>query len=144
MNGDRDDDPQERPWHERTSTVVGASVAGLAVIGILFLLVSYIGQDDAPDQAPQYFIDEPSGSTSRVSSSSATTTTETVTSTSPPVTTDINPGDETTTSSSDTSTTELPTTDAPATRPTRTTDDGPSTSRSRPRLNETRTLYPRP
>jgi hypothetical protein len=140
VNGDRDDDPQERPWHERTSTVVGASVAGLAVIGILFLLVSYIGQDDAPDQAPQYFIDEPSGSTSRVSSSSATTTTETVTSTSPPVTTDINPGDETTTSSSDTTTSTYP----PTTRRTRTTDDGASTSRSRPRLNETRTLYPRP
>jgi hypothetical protein len=140
VNGDRDDDPQERPWHERTSTVVGASVAGLAVIGILFLLVSYIGQDDAPDQAPQYFIDEPSGSTSRVSSSSATTTTETVTSTSPPVTTDINPGDETTTSSSDTTTSTYP----PTTRRTSTTDDGASTSRSRPRLNETRTLYPRP
>jgi hypothetical protein len=143
VTGDRDDDPQERPWHERTSTVVGASVAGLAVIGILFLLVSYVARDDAPDQAPQYFIDEPTGS-SRISSSSATTTTETVTSTSPPVTTDINPGDQTTTSSPDTSTTESPTTDAPATRPTRTTYDGPSTSRSRPRLNETRTLYPRP
>ncbi|MBJ8341225.1 hypothetical protein JGU71_20270 [Antrihabitans sp. YC3-6] len=28
------------PWHERTSTVVGASIAGLIVLGILFLLVS--------------------------------------------------------------------------------------------------------
>jgi cytoskeletal protein RodZ len=142
VTGDRDDDPDGRPWHERTSTVVGASVAGLAVIGILFLLISYIARDvNAPDQAPQYYLDEPSGS-SRVtsSSSSTTTTTETVTSTSPPVTTDINPGDETTTSSSDTTSTIPPTT-----RRTTTTDDGgASTSRSRPRLNETRTLYPRP
>jgi cytoskeletal protein RodZ len=139
VTGDRDDDPDGRPWHERTSTVVGASVAGLAVIGILFLLISYIARDvNAPDQAPQYYLDEPSAS-SRTSSTSATTTTETVTSTSPPVTTDIN-GDETTTSSSDTTTTIPPTT-----RRTTTTDDGgASTSRSRPRLNETRTLYPRP
>lgn len=141
MTGDRDDDPDGRPWHERTSTVVGASVAGLAVIGILFLLISYIARDvNAPDQAPQYYLDEPSGSSRVTSSSSTTTTTETVTSTSPPVTTDINPGDETTTSSSDTTSTIPPTT-----RRTTTTDDGgASTSRSRPRLNETRTLYPRP
>jgi cytoskeletal protein RodZ len=141
VTGDRDDDPDGRPWHERTSTVVGASVAGLAVIGILFLLISYIARDvNAPDQAPQYYLDEPSGSSRVTSSSSTTTTTETVTSTSPPVTTDINPGDETTTSSSDTTSTIPPTT-----RRTTTTDDGgASTSRSRPRLNETRTLYPRP
>ena len=141
MTGDRDDDPEGRPWHERTSTVVGASVAGLAVIGILFLLASYIAREfNTPDQAPQYYIDEPSRS-SRVSTTSATTTTQTVTSTSPPVTTDINPGDETTTSSSDTTTSTYP----PTTRRTSATDDdGASTSRSRPRLNETRTLYPRP
>jgi hypothetical protein len=53
------------------------------------------------------------------------------------VTTDIN-GDETTTSSTDTSTTRgIP-------PHTRDTDNGSTTSRSRPRLNETRTLYPQP
>jgi cytoskeletal protein RodZ len=140
---DGDDDPQGPPWHERTSTVVGASIAGLLVIGLLFLLGSYIARSfNEPDQAPQYYLDVPGSTSSRSYSTSATTTTETVTSTSPPVTTDIN-GDETTTSSS-TDTTSGPTY-PPTTRRTRTTDDnGESTSRNRPRLNETRTLYPQP
>ena len=40
VTGDRDDDSGRRPWHERTSTVIGASVLGLVVIGILFLVVT--------------------------------------------------------------------------------------------------------
>jgi hypothetical protein len=135
---DGDDDPQGPPWHERTSTVVGASIAGLVVIGLLFLLGSYIARSfNEPEQAPQYYLDVPGSTSSRSYSTSATTTTETVTSTSPPVTTDIN-GDETTTSSStDTSTTRgIP----PHTRDS----DESTTSRNRPRLNETRTLYPQP
>jgi hypothetical protein len=136
VTDDRDDDPQGPAWHERTSTVVGASIAGLLVIGILYLLGSYIASEfNTPDQAPQYYIDEPTFS-SRTSSTSPTTTTETVTSTSPPVTIDIN-GDETTTSSTDTSTTRgIP----PHTKDS----DESTTSRNRPRLNETRTLYPQP
>jgi hypothetical protein len=144
VTDDRDDDPQGPPWHERTSNVVGASIAGLVVIGLLFLLGSYIARSfNEPDQAPQYYLDVPGSTSSRTQSTSATTTTETVTSTSPPVTTDIN-GDETTTTSSSTDTTSGPTY-PPTTRRTRTTDDnGDSTSRNRPRLNETRTLYPQP
>jgi hypothetical protein len=143
VTGDRDDD-DGRPWHERTSTVVGASVAGLAVIGILFLLISYVaGEFNEPDQAPPYYLDPGTSSSSRTSSSTTTTTTETVSSTSPPVTTDINPSDGSTTSGTDTSGSETSTTDT-TTRTTRETDDEPSVTRSRPRLNETRTLYPRP
>jgi cytoskeletal protein RodZ len=150
VTGDRDDDSGRRPWHERTSTVIGASVAGLVVIGILFLAASYVTkQYNQPEQAPQSFVDEPSGSSSATYSSSATSTTEIITSTSPPVTTDINPGDETTTSSTsstDTSSsgTSTSTTTTTTRRPPDTTDDGPTTTRNRPRLNETRTLYPRP
>ena len=158
VTGDRDDDSDARPWHERTATVVGASIAGLVVIGILVLLVSYVSkQYNQPEPPPQYFVDEPSGSSSAISSSSATTTTEIITSTSPPVTTDINPGDETTTSSTDTSSTATSSTDTSGSetststttttttrRPPETDDDGPTTTRNRPRLNETRTLYPRP
>jgi cytoskeletal protein RodZ len=150
VTDDRDDDSDRRPWHERTSTVIGASVAGLVVIGILFLVASYVTkQYDQPEQAPQYIVDEPSGSSSATYSSSATSTTEIITSTSPPVTTDINPGDETTTSStSNTDTTSSGTSTSTTTtttrRPPDTTDDGPTTTRNRPRLNETRTLYPRP
>jgi cytoskeletal protein RodZ len=152
VTGDRDDDSGRRPWHERTSIVIGASVAGLVVIGILFLVASYVTKEyNRPEQAPQSFVDEPSGSSSATYSysSSATSTTEIITSTSPPVTTDINPGDETTTSStSSTDTTSSGTSTSTTTtttrRPPETTDDGPTTTRNRPRLNETRTLYPQP
>jgi hypothetical protein len=150
VTGDRDDEPDGRPWHERTSTVIGASVAALVAIGIVFLAVSYVSKRyNEPEQAPQYFVDEPNGSSSAVTSSSATSTTEVITSTSPPVTTDINPGDETTTSSTSgtdtsSSSTSSGTTTPTTRRPPDTQDDGPSTTRNRPRLNETRTLYPRP
>jgi hypothetical protein len=141
VTGDRDDDPEGPPWHERTSTVVGASVVGLMVIGIVYLLASYLSSEfNTPDQAPQYYIDEPGSTSKTYSTSTTTTTTETVTSTSPPVTTDIN-GDETTTTSSSTDTTSGPTY-PPSTHRT-TYDNGESTTR-KPRFNETRTLYPQP
>ena len=51
----RDDEPQ---WHERTSTVVGASVGALAVLGLLWLVISYVaGGSDDPDPASQYYLD---------------------------------------------------------------------------------------
>lgn len=146
MTGDRDDDLEERPWHERTSTVVGASVGGLVLLAILFFAGSCVSRTfNEPEQTPQYFLDEP-GTSSSTRSSSATTATETVTSTSPPMTTDINPGESTTTSStSGTDTSTSSTSSSPTTTRTRETEsDGPSSTRSRPRLNETRTLYPRP
>lgn len=137
----RDDEP---PWHERTSTVVGASAAALVAIGFLWLLVSYFSDGD-PTPTPQYFLDPGV-------SSSTTTTTSTITRTSPPVTTDIDPGD-TTTSSTDTSTSEstttttttstTTTTTTTTTTPTTTTTYGETSSR-RPRYNETRTVYPPP
>ncbi|HYO03452.1 MAG TPA: hypothetical protein VET27_16910 [Mycobacterium sp.] len=138
MTGDdsREDEPA---WHERTSTVVGASVGALAVIGLLWLVISYVvGGSNDPEPASQYFL-EPSVTGSSFSSTS-TTSTETITSTSPPITTDINPGDTTTTSSTDTSSSD---TTPPRTRRS-TTNDGETSTRQRPRLNETRTLYPRP
>ena len=139
MTGDDRDEPA---WHERTSTVVGASAAALAAIGLLWLVISWmVGGSDDPGPESQYYL-EPSVSGSRTASSTTTTTsTETITSTSPPVTTDINPGDTTTTSSTDT--TSPGDTTPPRTRRSTTDGDGPST-RQRPRLNETRTLYPRP
>jgi hypothetical protein len=150
---DRADDYKidEPAWHERTSTVVGASAGALAVIGLLWLLVSYVtGGSDDPPPPSQYFL-EPSVSGS--STGVATTTlTETITSTSPPVTTDIDPGDTsttTTTSGTDTTSTSTSTepfdpSNLPHTRtPSTNGGDGGPTSR-RPRFNETRTLYPHP
>jgi cytoskeletal protein RodZ len=138
------DDKDEPAWHERTSTVVGASVGAVAVIGVLYLLISYmVGGSDEPGGNPQYYPD-PSFSERSSASTTSSTSTETITSTVPPVTTDINPSDTTTSSTDTTSTTTTTTSfdpsNLPRTRASTTYGDG----RQRPRLNETRTLYPRP
>jgi hypothetical protein len=140
---DRDDRTDDEPaWHERTSTVVGASVGALAVIGLLWLAISWmVGGSDGPSPASQYYL-EPSGSGTSTTALETTSTTETITSTSPPMTTDINPGDtssSSTTPSTDTTTSFNPS-NLPHTHTPTTYDDG----RRRPTFNETRTLYPRP
>jgi hypothetical protein len=142
----RADTKTEPPWHEQTSTLAIASVAALIALGILYFLISTLArQFNEPDQAPQYYVD-PGGSSSFSHTSSTTTTSETITSTVPPVTTELNPGDtptSTTTSSTDTTSTN---TNLPSThRSTSSSETGESSStHSRPRFNETRTLYPRP
>jgi hypothetical protein len=132
-------------WHNQTSTLLGASVAALAAIAVLVGLISYVaGQFDEPEQAPLYYAPPSSSAAATRSGTSTTTTTGTITSTSPPVTSDINP-DLTPSSTS-------PSTTGPSTRPPRTREpstrsetadgDEPETTRSRPRTNVTRTLYP--
>ena len=144
VTGDRNDDrggdaPAEPAWHERTSTLVGASAAALVVMALLYFIISTLVREfNDPEPTPQYFLDPGGTSSSYSSTGLSTTTTPTITSTSPPVTSDINPGD-TTTSGTDTSSSE-----STSRRPPRTRDDEPRTTRSRPRLNETRTLYPQP
>jgi type IV secretory pathway VirB10-like protein len=140
----------EPAWHERTSTLLAASVGAVAVIAVVYFLVSaLVGDSDGPGPAQQYFTDTTTSISRTPSTGSPTTTTGTMTSTSPPMTTDINdpnappppptPGTET--SGTETPPSEPSTT----TRTPRTTDDDdPTSTRSRPRLNETRTLYPRP
>jgi cytoskeletal protein RodZ len=148
---DHNDDHDEQsssatPWYNRTPAVVGASVAGLAVIGILIAAVTFVTrQFNEPEQAPLNFV-EPSFSVSASHSSSTPTTTATITSTSPPVTTDIN-GQSSTTSSSDTSTSTDTSTRTAWTKPyTPPSGDGssPTTTHRGPRTNVTRTLYPQP
>jgi hypothetical protein len=143
----RDDDADREappvPWHNRTSTLLGASVAGVAAIAILITSISYVSrQFNEPQQAPLNYV-EPAFSATSTSESSTSTTTGTITSTSPPITSDINP-DLTPSSSTDPSAT---TSRNPASRPPRTReDDEPSTrtTRNRPRTNVTRTFYPAP
>ncbi|TPG29899.1 cell division protein CrgA [Mycolicibacterium hodleri] len=151
MTPDPSDDTkdQEPPWHERTSSVVGASVGALAVIGLLWLVISYVaGGSDDPEPASQYYLDPTvSGSNSFPSTTTSGASTETITSTSPPVTTDINPGETSTTTGTDTSTTSTTPFDPsnlPRTRTSTSSDGGATSTRRRPRLNETRTLYPQP
>ena len=134
----------EPAWHERTSTVVGASVAALLALAILYFLISTVArQFNQPDPAPGYYVDP--GSSSSNSLSATTTTTETITSTVPPVTTEINPGDTSSTTTTTTTSSDIPAnTNLPTThRSTPSSGDETSFSR-RPRFNETRTLYPRP
>ena len=143
----RDPDDEETPWYNRTPEVIGASVAGLAVIGILIAAVTFVsGQFNEPEQAPLNFVD-PSFSATATRSSSTTTTTATITSTSPPVTTDIDGPSSTTSSSSDTSTSTESTTRTAWTKPyTPPSGDesSPTTTQRGPRTNVTRTLYPQP
>ncbi|MFG1933060.1 hypothetical protein ACGFK1_20815 [Mycobacterium sp. NPDC048908] len=148
---DRDDDdqsPSETPWYNRTPNVIGASVAGLAVIGILIAAVTFVArQYSEPHQAPLNYVDPTFSATA--GQSSTPTTTATITSTSPPVTTDINaPSSTTTTPSSDTSSTETTSTTHTAWTQPYTPPGGegsePSTTRRGPRTNVTRTLYPQP
>jgi hypothetical protein len=144
----------EPAWHERTSTLLAASVGAIAVIAVAYFLISSLVRDSGdPGPAEQYFIDTTTSGSRTPSSGAATTTTGTVTSTSPPMTTDINdpnapptPTSGTDTSGTETSGTDTPTTETSTTArtPRATDDDDPTTTRSRPRLNETRTLYPRP
>lgn len=141
---DHDDyDDEQTPWYNRTPNVIGASVAGLAVIGVLIWAVTFVsGQFSEPTQAPLYYV-EPSFSATPTRSSSTPTTTATITSTSPPETTDIN--GPTSTPPSDTSSSSEPSTSTRITQSRPRNDDSePSTTRRGPRTNVTRTLYPQP
>jgi hypothetical protein len=141
---DYDDD--QSPWYNRTPAVIGASVAGLAVIGILIAAVTFVsGQFNEPDHAPLNFVD-PSFSATTTRSSSTPTTTATITSTSPPVTTDIDGPSSTTSSSATSSSTDTSTRTAwtqPYTPPSG-DESSPTTTHRGPRTNVTRTLYPQP
>lgn len=145
VNRRDDDEARDEPpveWHNQTSTLLGASVAGLLAIGLLVMLISYVaGQFSEPDQAPLNYIPPPRSSASATESETSTTT-GTITSTSPPMTSDINPGETTATT---TESTTRPSTRPPRTRETEEDEDADeeeTTTRSRPRTNVTRTLYP--
>jgi hypothetical protein len=146
---DRDDDarpePPSVPWHNRTSTLLGASIAAIALIAVLITSASWVSrQFNEPEQAPLNFVD-PTFSTTEDSSVTPTTT-GTITSTSPPMTTDINPESTSpTTSGSETSGTETSGPPRSTRTPrTRENDGDATTTRKRPRTNVTRTLYPAP
>ena len=132
-------------WHERTPTLLAASVAALAAIGlIVWLTMVVVRQVNTPEPAPLEYVAPFSDSSS--TDLSPTTTTSTITSTRAPETTDITdistPSTSTTTS---TTSSERPTR-TPTSRATDDDDeeDETTTTRRRARQNETRTLYPAP
>ena len=142
------DEPAEQPWHNSTRAVIGASAAGIAVIGVLVAAVMFVSGGNEQDTQVD-FVDPSFSETANESASSATTTTQTITSTPQVSTTEINgpPPPPTTPGSSDTSATssgnEIP---SPPTftrpRQRETDENGNPTTRNRPRLNVTRTLGP--
>ena len=122
MTGKRRADARHaaRPWHERTPLVIGASVAALAVIALLYFTVTWVMRNSNQPPAPPTQYLEPTDTVTRIGTTTATTT-PTITSTVPPQTTEIaNPTPEPSTSgtsgSSDTSATDTsPTTTTPTT-----------------------------
>lgn len=145
MTGDDDDrdghDSAEPPWHESTSKLLGASVAGLAAIALVVWGVTAVSRDE-PDNTPAEFVDSTFSSSS--TSDSTTSTTSTITTTRSIQTTEINPGDPALTPPPPTSAPESPNTRSRAPRTRESEDDESTSTRRRPRLNETRSLYPGP
>jgi hypothetical protein len=136
---DLDDEKSTTPaWHERTPTLVGASVAALLALFIMYFAVSCVAQEfNTPNEGPQYFID-PGAPTSSDSYGSTTSGTSTSYSLIPPQTTDINPGSSTATTTTDTSS---PRGDSTTTRRRPPSGDDDTTTSRRPRFNQTRPVF---
>ncbi|MGB8402588.1 MAG: hypothetical protein WCE30_00770 [Mycobacterium sp.] len=134
MNGShRDDDELSRPWHERTPQVLGASVAALIVIGLLYFAASCVSRHyDQPPPAPSQYI-QPNQTTAL--GTTTTTTTNTITSTVPPQTSEID------VSTPDTSAT---TTTSTSITQSRQSHYGPNATAPQPRSSPHITVYPRP
>ncbi|MCK0175523.1 MULTISPECIES: hypothetical protein [Mycobacteriaceae] len=147
----RDDDEHDpdapAPWHNSTAKVFGASIAGVAGIGLIVGSVIFVSQRvEEPTQAPLNFVEPSFSQTSAPSRTSSTPST-----TAPPRPTQAETTDIDLPPPSDTSPTSTPSSSAESTssRPPTTTaeeddegEEGPTTTRKRPRFNETRTLYP--
>ncbi|GAA2541758.1 hypothetical protein GCM10010409_15720 [Mycolicibacterium diernhoferi] len=128
-------------WHERTPTLLAASVAALAAIGlIVWLTMVVVRQAGSTEPAPLEYV-TPFADTSSSSATTTTATTSVSTTTRPVETTDISevidPSASSTTSSTTTRT---------RTSTTRAEDaeETTTTTKRRARQNETRTLYPAP
>ncbi|MCV7044617.1 hypothetical protein H7J08_08015 [Mycobacterium frederiksbergense] len=130
-------------WHERTPTLLAASVAALAAIGLVVWLTMFVvRQAGGTEPAPLEYVTPFSDSSS---SATITTTTGTTSPTRPVETTDISDVIGPSSSSETSSSSERPTR-TPRSRANDDDDDDDetTTTRRRARQNETRTLYPRP
>lgn len=132
-------------WHERTPTLLAASVAALAAISlIVWLTMVVVRQVNTTEPAPLEYVtpfDDGSSSTATTTGS----TPSTITSTRPVETTDISDVIGPSSSSSSSPSRTRTRTSTERTRPG--DDDGEdetTTTRRRARQNETRTLYPPP
>ncbi len=130
-------------WHERTPTLLAASVAALVAIGlVVWLTMTLVRQVNTPAPPPDYVTPSFSDDSG---TSSATTTGSTSPNSSyvPPQTSDIL-GPETSETTTTTTTTTRERTRTERTRDNDDEDDEETTTTRRNRQNETRTLYPIP
>jgi hypothetical protein len=97
----------QRPWHERTPHVIGASIAALIAIALLYFAATWlIGHYNQPTPPPvPVIVDSPASP----ATTAATTTTSSSYATTPPSTTDIDLPLTTETTSGTTPTTSTPT-----------------------------------
>jgi hypothetical protein len=137
------DEPSE-PWHNSTRAVVGASIAGVAVLGVIIAAILHLTRQDDSTNAPLEFVDPSFSATA--STSATSTTAETITSTAPLSTTEINgpSGPPTTSGSSGTSTSGSESSSPPTVRPRQTDQNSPTSRDRRPRFNITRSFAPQP
>ncbi|MCV7416877.1 hypothetical protein [Mycolicibacterium litorale] len=159
MTGPRDDDEAHSgreadapaPWHHSTAKVLGASVAAIAALALIVTGVMFVSRKagETPE-APLNFVD-PTFSSMTSEATTEPTTATTTTRISPPLTTDLDLPPEMATSTPPSETTSSG--ERPSTRKSEESEESderedesaaPTTTRNRPRLNETRTLYPRP
>ncbi|MGD9618741.1 MAG: hypothetical protein AB7G47_01440 [Mycolicibacterium sp.] len=124
---DAQDETAHVPWHNRTSTLLGASVAGLVAIIVLIASVFYLADGfGEPEQAPIDYVGPISSPTTTRSTGPTTTATITTATTRPPVTTDIDPGETSSSSETPEASTRNPETTTsrnPNYRPPRTRDE---------------------
>ena len=130
-------------WHERTPTLLAASVAALAAIGlIVWLTMVVVRQVNSTEPAPLEYV-TPFDDSSTSSVTTTTGTTSAATTTKPVETTDITEVTDPSASSTTSPTTTRTRTRTATTR-AEDEDETTTTSKRRARQNETRTLYPAP
>ncbi|CAJ1586117.1 hypothetical protein [[Mycobacterium] wendilense] len=146
-----DDRSDEVPWHHNSNVVIAAGVAGVVLIAALVVTVVRMSDQWSKPTETIYrtttWTPDPT-TTSRQRQPFVVTPSESTTSftTSVPLsTTDIGvppPMETTETSESETSETSTTTTTTTRTTAAEDTDEATTTTRKRPRLNQTRTLFP--
>jgi hypothetical protein len=110
---------------------------GAVLALVMYFAVSCVAQEfNTPNEGPAYFIDPGASTSGSYGSSTSGTSTSTSYSRVAPQTSDINPGDTTST----TTDTSSPRGDSTTTRRRPPGDDDPTTSR-RPRFNQTRPVF---
>ncbi|MDH6243234.1 hypothetical protein [Mycobacterium sp. OTB74] len=141
----------ERPWHERTPLVLGASIAALAAIALIYFAVSYLSrQYEQPKPPPPVISDNAPWAPATIRTTTTQSTSQTNTSVIAPSTSEIEnpisgtPSDTDTGESTTSGSTTTTTTTSTSVTESRPNHSGPAPGSRPPRYNQTRTIYPQP